>query len=394
MLSREIVILKALRTPIGRFGGALAGLSPVALAVPVARRLIDLLPEEAEIDEVIVGSVLTAGHGMNIGRQIALGVGLPVETPAFTLNQMCGSGLRAITLAAERIAAGGARLILAGGTESMSQSPYLVARPGGRTPLGHLCLLDSLLRDGLEDPSGHGHMACTAETLAREHEISRRAQDEFALCSQARYAAANRDHLWEKEIVPVTVPAGRGQSTAVSEDEHPRPDATLEKLTELKPAFAADGTITAGNASGVNDGASLALVADGEYAARLRLEPLARLTGFASAGIDPARMGLGPVAAMQRLADGGALDWSRLDLLELNEAFAAQALACLKHWPIALDRVNVNGGAIALGHPIGASGARLVATLLHQMQRQDARLGAATLCIGGGMGIAALFARP
>jgi acetyl-CoA C-acetyltransferase len=338
--------------------------------------------------------VLTAGHGMNIGRQIALGVGLPVETPAFTLNQMCGSGLRAITLAAERIAAGGARLILAGGTESMSQSPYLVARPGGRTPLGHLCLLDSLLRDGLEDPSGHGHMACTAETLAREHEISRRAQDEFALCSQARYAAANRDHLWEKEIVPVTVPAGRGQSTAVSEDEHPRPDATLEKLTELKPAFAADGTITAGNASGVNDGASLALVADGEYAARLRLEPLARLTGFASAGIDPARMGLGPVAAMQRLADGGALDWSRLDLLELNEAFAAQALACLKHWPIALDRVNVNGGAIALGHPIGASGARLVATLLHQMQRQDARLGAATLCIGGGMGIAALFARP
>ena len=393
MLNKSILILEALRTPIGRFGGSLASLSPVQLAVPVARKLISLLPAEAVIDEVIVGSILTAGHGMNIARQIALGAGLPQETPALTINQMCGSGLRAITLAAERIAAGSARLILAGGTESMSQSPYLMARPGGRTPLGHLRLLDSMLHDGLEDPFGHGHMACTAETLAREFSISRSEQDAFALSSQAKHAASRRYHLWDDGIVPLEITHDKRHAMVVSEDEHPRPDTTAEKLAALPPAFVEGGTITAGNASGINDGAAMALVADADYAGRLGVEPLAMLTAFSSVGVDPARMGLGPVAAMRKLETGGAVEWPKLDLLELNEAFAAQALACLKHWPIEPERVNVNGGAIAIGHPIGASGARLVTTLLHQMKRQEARLGAATLCVGGGMGVAALFAR-
>jgi acetyl-CoA C-acetyltransferase len=393
MLSKKIVILEALRTPMGRFGGSLASLSPVQLAVPVARKLLSLLPGEAVVDELILGSILTAGHGMNIARQIALAAGLPQDTPAVTINQMCGSGLRAITLAAERIASGGARLILAGGSESMSQSPYLVARPGGRTPLGHMQMLDSLLRDGLEDSFGHGHMACTAETLAQECKISRTAQDEFALSSQARYAAAHERGVWADEIVPLQVTNEKRQAITVAEDEHPRPDTTLERLASLKPAFTKDGTITAGNASGINDGAALALVADADYAANLGVEALGVLTGFTSVGVDPARMGLGPVAAMQRLEAGGALDWRKLDLVELNEAFAAQALACLQQWPVEPSRVNVNGGAIALGHPIGASGARIVATLLHQMRRQRADLGAATLCAGGGMGVAALFSR-
>ncbi len=393
-MPQKVVILEALRTPIGRFGGALAALSPVELAAPVARRLAALLPPGTPIDEVIVGSVLTAGHGMNVARQIALAAGLPIETPAMTINQMCGSGLRAITLAAERILAGQARLVLAGGTESMSRAPYLLARPGGRPPMGDLTLLDSMLRDGLEDPSGHGAMACTAETLAREQGISRAAQDAFALASQARYATALARGVWSDEIVPLEAPGGRGQMVTVSEDEHPRPETTAEKLAALRPAFAAGGSITAGNASGLNDGAALALVAAADFTAALGLAPQSELTAFATVGVDPARMGLGPVAAMARLAAAGALAWGTLDLLELNEAFAAQSLACLQAWPIPRERVNVNGGAIALGHPIGASGARLVATLLHQMRRQDARRGAATLCIGGGMGIAALFARP
>jgi acetyl-CoA C-acetyltransferase len=391
VLTKKIVILEALRTPIGRFGGSLASLSPVQLAVPVAQRLLSLLPAEAVVDELILGSILTAGHGMNIARQIALGAGLPEETPAMTINQMCGSGLRAITLAAERIAAGSARLILAGGSESMSQSPYLMARPGGRTPLGHMQLLDSLLRDGLEDTFGHGHMACTAETLATEWSISRVAQDEFALSSQARYAAARERGVWAEEIVPLEVVNEKRQTVLVSEDEHPRPDTTAERLAVLKPAFSKDGTITAGNASGINDGAALALVADADYAERLGLTPLGVLVAFSSVGVDPARMGLGPVAAMRRLEP--ALDRRKLDLLELNEAFAAQSLACLKQFPVEPSRVNVNGGAIALGHPIGASGARIVTTLLHQMRRQGAGLGAATLCVGGGMGVAALFSR-
>src|SRR5439155_1529464 len=229
----KVLILQALRTPIGRFGGALASLSPVELAVPVARRLLAQLPAEASIDEVIIGSVLTAGHGMNIARQIALGAGLPQETSAFTLNQMCASGLRALTLAAERIAAGSAKLILAGGSESMSRSPYLMARPGDRTPLGHLQLLDSMLRDGLEDPFGHGHMACTAETLAREQAISRSAQDEFALASQSKHAAAGERRLWDEEIVPLEVTGSKSQKTTVCQDEHPRPETTAEKLAAL-----------------------------------------------------------------------------------------------------------------------------------------------------------------
>jgi acetyl-CoA C-acetyltransferase len=303
-----------------------------------------------------------------------------------TINQMCGSGLRAITLAADRIAAGNARLILAGGSESMSQSPYLVARPGGRTPLGHMQLLDSLLRDGLEDPFGHGHMACTAETLAKESNISRAAQDEFALTSQARYAAARERGVWAEEIVPLEVTNERRQTLVVSEDEHPRADTTAERLAALKPAFAKEGTITAGNASGINDGAALALVADADYAERLGMRSLGVLLAYSSVGVGPARMGLGPVAAMRRLEP--ALDGRKLELLELNEAFAAQSLACLKQWPVEPSRVNVNGGAIALGHPLGATGTRLVLTLLLELRRRNARFGLATACIGGGQGIA------
>ncbi|MGX1958748.1 acetyl-CoA C-acetyltransferase [Serratia proteamaculans] len=386
---QQVVIVAATRTPIGSFQGALGSLSAVDLGTVVVKALLARSGVAAEqVDEVILGQVLTAGCGQNPARQTALNAGLPYSVPALTINKVCGSGLKAIHLAVQAIRCGDAEVIIAGGQESMSQSPYLIngARAGLR--LGHGQLIDSVIQDGLWDAFNDYHMGITAENLAEKYAISRSEQDEFALRSQQKTQAAQQAGHFASEITPVEVPKPRGEPLRVASDEQPRADATLESLAQLRPAFRQDGTVTAGNASSINDGAAAVLLMSAAKAAELRLPVLARIAGYAASGVDPAIMGIGPVPAARRCLANAGWSLSEVDLIEANEAFAAQALAVGRELEWDSARVNVNGGAIALGHPIGASGCRILVTLLHEMQRREVNKGLAMLCIGGGQGVA------
>jgi len=386
---REVVIVAATRTPVGGFHGALAPLTAVELGTVVVKALLERsgVPPQ-QVDEVILGQVLTAGCGQNPARQTALNAGLPDAVPALTVNKVCGSGLKAVQLAVQAIRCGDAEAVIAGGQESMSQSPYLMngARAGLR--LGHAQLVDSVIHDGLWDAFNDYHMGITAENLAEKYAINREEQDGFALASQQKAQAAQQAGRFAQEITPVTVPKPKGEALRVERDEQPRGDTSLEGLARLRPAFRQEGTVTAGNASSLNDGAAAVLLMSAEKAAELQLPVLARIAGYAAAGVDPAFMGIGPVPAARRCLEKAGWSLDEVDLIEANEAFAAQALAVGKELGWDAERVNVNGGAIALGHPIGASGCRILVTLLHEMQRREVNKGLAMLCIGGGQGVA------
>ena len=391
---KQAVIVSAVRTPIGRFGGALKDIpAPQLGALVVKEALSRCGVAPADVDEVIMGNVLQAGLGQNPARQAAIGAGLPVSVPSYTVNKVCGSGMKAITLATQAIALGDADVIVAGGMENMSAAPFLLdnARWGYR--MGDGTLVDSMVRDGLWEIFNDYHMGVTAENLAAEFGISREDQDTFAAESQARTAAAMREGKFADELVPVLVPQRKGDPVPVGQDEHPRPDTTIEALARLKPAFRKDGTVTAGNASGINDGAAAIVVTSAEGAAQRGIAPLARVVAYASSAVDPSRMGIAPVGAVHKALDKAGLSLDDIDLVELNEAFAAQNLAVIRELGLDAERLNVHGGAIALGHPIGASGARIVVTLLHAMRQRGARRGLATLCIGGGQGIALIVER-
>jgi acetyl-CoA C-acetyltransferase len=391
---QDPVILSFARTPFGRFGGVLRDLSAVDLGVVAARAALErsqVAPEQ--VQSVIFGSVYQAGAGMNPARQIAVRSGVPHAVPAFTVNQVCASGLQAVALAAQAIRLGEIDVALAGGTESMSQAPYVV--PGLRwgSRLGHATVVDTLLRDGLWDAFADCHMAATAQCLAEEYGISREAQDAYAYQSQQRYAAAHQARKFAEEIVSVPLPQGKKPPLLVDADEHPRPDTTPERLAALPPAFNGLTTITAGNASGLNDGAAAMVVAARAWAQRQGLLPLATLRAVVVEGVEPMRMGIGPAVAIRTLLKKTGLALAAIDLLEVNEAFAAQVLAVEAELRWDRERVNVNGGAIAIGHPLGASGTRVLGTLVLEMRRRRARRGIAALCVGGGMGIAALVER-
>ncbi len=390
----EVVIVAATRTAIGSFGGQFAGVPAHQLGATVIRALLDQTGiDPASVDEVILGQVLTAGCGQNPARQAAVHAGLPHSVPALNINKVCGSGLKAVHLAAQAIRCGDAQIMIAGGQESMSLSPHLLptSRTGQR--MGNGQLVDSMIHDGLWDAFNHYHMGITAENLAERYEINRPQQDAFALASQQKAVAAQEAGRFVAEITPVLVPQRKGDPLSIDQDEQPRAATTLESLGRLRPAFKADGTVTAGNASSLNDGAAAVMLMSAEKASELGLPVLARIAGYASSGVDPAVMGIGPVSATQRCLGKAGWKVEELDLVEANEAFAAQALAVASELRWDLDKVNVNGGAIALGHPIGGSGCRILVTLLHEMQRRDARKGLATLCIGGGQGVALALAR-
>lgn len=375
-MTKTIWIVGAKRTPQGRFLGGLSGYSAVDLAVLAGRAALGTI-DPTLVDGVIIGNVLGAGLGMNVARQVALQLDLPITTPAFSVNMMCLSGLQAVILAAREIQAGSASMVLCGGTESMSRSPYLMQRVRTGLKFGHAELIDSLLNDGLTDPTSREHMALTAERVAERYSISRSAQDQFALASQQRFAQAWEVGHFQKEIVAVD---------QVTRDEQPRPETSLEGLAKLKPAFSPTGTVTAGNASGLNDGAAMLVVCDAETGKKQGLQPLMIIRETVVVGCDPAVMGLGPVFATRKIGR----PVSDYDMIELNEAFAAQSLGCLQELQLDETRVNPDGGAISLGHPLGASGARLLVHLAHRQPR----LGLATLCAGGGMGGAVVVERP
>ncbi len=384
----EAIIAGAARTPVGSFNGALAALpahdlGSIAILESLARAKV--APEE--VSEVVMGQTLTAGQGQNPARQAAINAGLPNEVPAWGVNQVCGSGLRAVALGAQAILNGDSEIVVAGGQESMSRSPHVTHLRNG-TKMGDVEMVDSMIRDGLWDAFNGYHMGTTAENVAAKWQITREEQDAFALRSLAKASAAERAGRFEDEIVAVTVPGRRGAVTRVARDEYIRHDADAESLARLRPAFQKDGTVTAGNASGINDGAGAVVLMDADAAARRGIEPLARIVSWAQSGVDPAIMGSGPIPASRKALEKAGWRAEELDLVEANEAFAAQALAVNKDLGWDLDKVNVNGGAIAIGHPIGASGTRILVTLLHEMRRREAAKGLATLCIGGGMGIA------
>ena len=387
MPSHDIVIASAARTAVGAFNGAFANtaahdLGAVAVKAAMTRAGVD----PAEVDEVILGQILAAGHGQNPARQAAMKAGVPHEKTAFSLNQLCGSGLRAVALGLQQIANDDAKIVVAGGMESMSQAMHVAHLRNG-TKMGELKLIDSMLKDGLLDAFHGYHMGNTAENVAAKWQISRADQDKFAVGSQNKAEAAQKAGRFKDEIVPVTVSTRKGD-IVVDQDEYIRPGTTLEAVAKLKPAFSKDGSVTAGNASGINDGAAAFVIMTAKEAERRGLTPLARIASWATAGVDPALMGSGPIPASRKALERAGWKVKDLGLVEANEAFAAQALAVNKDMGWDPDIVNVNGGAIAIGHPVGASGARVLSTLLHEMRRRDVRKGLATLCIGGGMGIA------
>ena len=391
----KVAIAGCCRTAIGKLNGSLSGLAAGELgAVVIGEALRRAGVEAADVSQVIMGQVLSGGSGMNPARQAAIGAGIPHAVPAMTVNQVCGSGLRAILLAATAIRAGAAQIVVAGGQESMSNAPHALPASRRGWPLGDVKAIDTMIRDGLWDVFNDCHMGVTAENIAREKDIDRQQQDLFAAASQSKAAAAVAAGRFADEIVPVQVKRRRGDPEAFATDEFVRADTTVEKLAGLRPAFAKDGSVTAGNASGVNDGAAACLVMSAAEAEKRGIEPQALLAGFGLSGVDPRLMGLGPIPAAQQALAAAGWQAGDLDLIEANEVFAVQAIAVNQALGWDEERVNVNGGAIALGHPIGASGCRVVATLLHEMARRDAGRGLATLCIGGGMGIAACFARP
>ncbi|WP_312934129.1 acetyl-CoA C-acetyltransferase [Pseudomonas sp.] len=390
----EVAIVAATRTAIGSFQGALASVSAVELGAAVIRRLLEQTGlDPAQVDEVILGQVLTAGSGQNPARQSAVKAGLPHAVPAMTLNKVCGSGLKAIHLAAQAIRCGDAEVVIAGGQENMSLAPYVLpsARTGQR--MGHGQMLDSMITDGLWDAFNDYHMGITAENLVEAYGLSREQQDAFAADSQRKALGAIESGRFSAEITPIHIPQKKGEPTVFATDEQPRAGTTAETLGKLRPAFRKDGSVTAGNASTLNDGAAAVLLMSVSKAQALGLPILARIAAYASAGVDPAIMGIGPVSATRRCLDKAGWQLQDLDLIEANEAFAAQALAVGKELQWDPARVNVNGGAIALGHPIGASGCRVLVTLLHEMLKRDVHKGLATLCIGGGQGVALAIER-
>ncbi|MEE1869288.1 MULTISPECIES: acetyl-CoA C-acetyltransferase [Pseudomonas] len=391
---QDVVIVAATRTAVGSYQGALAAIPAVDLGAAVIRQLLTQTGIDAElVDEVILGQVLTAGAGQNPARQAAIKAGLPHAVPAMTLNKVCGSGLKALHLATQAIRCGDAEVIIAGGQENMSLANYVM--PGARTGLrmGHSTLIDSMISDGLWDAFNDYHMGITAENLVEKYGISREEQDAFAAASQQKAAAAIEAQRFVDEITPILIPQRKGDPVAFATDEQPRAGTTAESLSKLKPAFKKDGSVTAGNASSLNDGAAAVMLMSAAKAQQLGLPILARIKAYANAGVDPAIMGIGPVSATRRCLEKAGWALSDLDLIEANEAFAAQALSVGKELGWDASKVNVNGGAIALGHPIGASGCRVLVTLLHEMIKRDASKGLATLCIGGGQGVALAIER-
>ncbi|MDZ4994178.1 acetyl-CoA C-acyltransferase [Clostridium perfringens] len=391
---REVVIASAVRTALGSFGGSLKDVPAVDLGALVIKEALNKAGVKPEnVDEVLMGNVIQAGLGQNTARQAAVKAGLPVEVPAMTINKVCGSGLRCVALAAQMIKAGDADIIVAGGMENMSQGPYVLktARFGQR--MGDGKMIDTMVNDALTDAFNGYHMGITAENIAEQWGLTREMQDEFAANSQAKAEAAIKAGKFKDEIVPVVIPQRKGDPIVFDTDEFPRFGTTAEKLAKLRPAFKKDGTVTAGNASGINDGAAALVVMSAEKAKELGVTPICKIVSYGSKGLDPSIMGYGPFYATKKALEGTGLKVSDIDLIEANEAFAAQSLAVAKDLDFDMNKVNVNGGAIALGHPVGASGARILVTLLHEMMRRDAKTGLATLCIGGGMGTALIVER-
>ncbi|MGV8075467.1 MAG: acetyl-CoA C-acetyltransferase [Syntrophobacteraceae bacterium] len=391
---QEAVIVSALRTPVGTFGKSLTNVSAVQLGVTVLKETLKRLQlDPGQVDEVILGNVLQASQGQNPARQVAIYSGIPKEVPAFTINKVCASGLKSVFLAAQAVMLGDADVVVAGGIENMSAAPYGLkeARWGQRMNDGKF--LDLMILDGLWDAFNNYHMGITAENVAAKFGVTREDQDEFAVASHNKAEAAIKAGKFKDEIIPVPLPAKKGAPVLFDTDEHPRFGSTLDAMTKLKPAFKPDGTVTAGNASGINDAGNIVMVMSAKKAASLGLKPMAVIRGYASAGVDPAIMGVGPIAASRKVLEKTGWKTDDLDLIEANEAFAAQAVTVNRQMGWDTSKVNVNGGAIAIGHPIGSSGARILTTLLHEMEKRDAKKGLATLCIGGGQGSAILVER-
>ncbi len=387
---REVVIVSAVRTALGSFGGTLKDVPAVELGAIVIKEALNRAGISGnQVDEVLMGNVVQAGLGQNVARQAAVKAGLPVEVPAMTINKVCGSGLRTVSLAAQMIKAGDADIIIAGGMENMSQGPYVLktARYGQR--MGNGQMIDSMVNDALTDAFEGYHMGITAENIAKQWNLTREMQDEFAAASQAKAEVAIKNGKFKEEIVPVVIPQRKGDPIVFDTDEFPRFGTTVEKLAKLRPAFKKDGTVTAGNASGINDGAAAVVVMSAEKATELGLKPMAKIVSYGTKGLEPSIMGYGPFHATKKALENSGLTIDDIDLVEANEAFASQSLAVAKDLKFDMEKVNVNGGAIALGHPVGASGTRILVTLLHEMQkREDVETGLATLCIGGGLGTA------
>ncbi|HOK63690.1 MAG TPA: acetyl-CoA C-acetyltransferase [Soehngenia sp.] len=391
---KQAVIVSAVRTPIGAYGGAFKDVSAVDLGVAVVKEALKRANVNPEmVDEVIFGNVLQAGLGQNVARQVSIGAGIPEYVTSFSVNKVCGSGLKTVALAAQAIKAGDADIIVAGGTENMSQAPYLLKNHRWGQRMGNGEVVDYMVEDGLTDIFNHYHMGITAENVAAQYNITREDQDQFALTSQLRAEQAIKSGRFKDEIVPIVIPQRKGDPKVVDTDEFPRFGTTIEALAKLKPAFKKDGTVTAGNASGINDGAAALIIMSKEKADELGLTPIAEIVSYASAGVDPSIMGTGPIPASKKALEKANLKIDDIELVEANEAFAAQAIAVAKDLNLNMDITNVNGGAIALGHPIGASGARILVSLLHEMQKRDNKLGLATLCIGGGQGISMIVKR-
>ncbi|NCC80235.1 MAG: acetyl-CoA C-acetyltransferase [Clostridia bacterium] len=391
---KEVVIVSAVRTPVGSFGGVFKNVSAVDLGVTAVKEAIrqaGISPEE--VDEVYMGCILQAGLGQGVARQVSVNAGIPVSVPATTINMLCGSGLRTVSLAAQTIIAGDNEVVVVGGTENMSRAPYVLnnARFGSR--MGNDTMVDTMIQDALTDAFNNYHMGITAENVAEKYGITREEQDAFAASSQNKAEKAMAEGKFKDEIAPVTIPQRKGEPLVVDTDEYPKKGVTPESLSRLRPAFKKDGTVTAGNASGINDGAAALVVMSREKADALGLTPLAIIVSYGNGGVDPSIMGVGPVPATKNALSKTSLTIDDMDLIEANEAFAAQALAVGKELKWNEDKVNVNGGAIALGHPVGASGARILVTLLHEMKRRNSTYGLATLCIGGGMGTSVVVKR-
>ena len=391
---RDVVIVSAVRTALGSFGGSLKDVPAAELGAIVIKEAVKRAGIKPEmVEEVLMGNVIQAGLGQNVARQATIKAGLPNETSAMTINKVCGSGLRAVSLAAQMITAGDTDIVVAGGMENMSRAPYLLdtARWGQR--MGDGKMIDSMINDALWDAFNNYHMGVTAENIAKEWGITREEQDEFAVASQNKAEKAIKEGRFKDEIVPVTIPQRKGEPKIFDTDEFPRFGATMESVSKLRPAFIKDGTVTAANASGINDGAAAFVVMSAEKAEELGIKPMAKILSYGSKGLDPSIMGYGPFHATKKALENTGLEVKDIDLIEANEAFAAQSLAVARDLGFDMSKVNVNGGAIALGHPVGASGARILVTLLYEMQKRDAKTGLATLCIGGGMGTALVVER-
>lgn len=391
---REVVIVSAVRTPIGSFGGSLKDITAVKLGAFAAKEALNRASIKPEmVEEVIFGNILQAGLGQNLARQVSVAIGVPIEVPSMTINKVCGSGLKTVQLAAQAIMCNEADIILAGGAENMSLAPYIVPNARWGLRMGNGAIVDTMVEDGLTDIFNNYHMGITAENIAEQWEITRQEQDEFAVRSQNRAEAAIKSGRFKDEIVSVEVPQRKGDPVVIDTDEYPKFGTTIESLAKLKPAFKKDGTVTAGSSSGINDGAAAVLVMSKEKADELGIKPLVTIVSFASAGVDPKIMGYGPVPATKKVLAKANMILKNIDIVEANEAFAAQSLAVARDLGFDPEKTNVNGGAIALGHPIGCSGARILVTLIHEMLKRDANTGLATLCIGGGQGTSMIVKR-